>query len=343
MISVIIPVYNLERYLCRCIDSVLCSTYTDFELILIDDGSTDASPKICEDYTERDSRVRLLRQENQGVSAARNRGLEVCQGEWIVFVDGDDSIAPEFLALIDQESRHGPDLMLFECALAEKDLVPRNQKESIRYGKEDMLTLVQSTLTLRQLREQGNVDFLSVWARAIHRAAIEKYNLRFSKDLFCGEDAFFNIEYLLRAESCAYIPRAVYVYNIHRDSSSRRFNPRLPDNHELLLHKVKQALEEHGALPALALPYHTYALNMLTSLLFRCVFSPWNPASFRKKREMCRRFRSNEIFRQAMRHNRQCSTWNQWGFLVLFRLRCYRSLSLICRILHLVWGKKGIC
>ena len=138
MISVIIPVYNLERYLYRCIDSVLRSTYTDFELILVDDGSTDASPQICEDYTERDSRVRLLRQENQGVSAARNRGLDVCQGEWVVFVDGDDSIAPEFLALIDQESRHGPDLMLFECVLTEKSLVPRNQKESIRYGKEDI-------------------------------------------------------------------------------------------------------------------------------------------------------------------------------------------------------------
>ena len=90
MISVIIPVYNVESYLGRCIDSVLRSDYEDFELILVNDGSTDASPRICAEYARRDSRVRVLSQENKGVSAARNRGLESCRGEWVVSVDGDD-------------------------------------------------------------------------------------------------------------------------------------------------------------------------------------------------------------------------------------------------------------
>ena len=128
MISVIIPVYNLERYLYRCIDSVLRSTYTDFELILVDDGSTDASPQICEDYTERDSRVRLLRQENQGVSAARNRGLDVCQGEWVVFVDADDRISPDHLSLV--AGPEDADLLLFDFAEDPEELTvgPRSGK-----------------------------------------------------------------------------------------------------------------------------------------------------------------------------------------------------------------------
>lgn len=343
MISVIVPVYNLEDYLNRCVDSVLHSTYADFELILIDDGSTDASPRICAQYARWDNRVRLLCQENRGVSAARNRGLDICRGEWVVFVDGDDHISPDFLQLIAQESGRGPDLMLFDFMGEATAPASEHPAETVYYGREDMLSLIGNTLALRQLREQGTVNFLSACARAMKKSVIDKYGLRFSEDLFGGEDTLFGVEYLLRAESCAYIPRAVYAYNIHRDSSSRRFSPRLPDNHELLLRKVKQTLEEHAALPALELPYHTYALNLLTSLLFRSVFSPWNPASFREKREMCRRLRNNGILRRAMADNGRCGMWERRLFLFIFRLRCYRSLSLICRILHIVWGRKGVC
>ncbi len=105
MISVVIPVYNVEQYLGGCLDSVLCSVYQDFELILVNDGSTDGSFQICGEYAARDSRIRLISQENTGVSAARNRGIDACQGEWIVFVDADDFISPNFLNLVAWEDR----------------------------------------------------------------------------------------------------------------------------------------------------------------------------------------------------------------------------------------------
>ena len=92
MISVIIPVYNTEKYLGRCIDSILNCTVNDFEVILINDGSTDRSGEICRRYCGKDSRVKLYDQENAGVSAARNKGIEVSRGEWIIFVDSDDTI-----------------------------------------------------------------------------------------------------------------------------------------------------------------------------------------------------------------------------------------------------------
>ena len=87
MISVIVPVYNTEKYLDRCIESILSSTYTDFELLLINDGSTDQSLDICRKYKEQDSRITLISQKNQGVCAARNLGLRVCRGDWIIFID----------------------------------------------------------------------------------------------------------------------------------------------------------------------------------------------------------------------------------------------------------------
>lgn len=92
-ISCIVPVYNVEKYLRRCVDSILAQTFTDFELILVDDGSPDGCPAICDEYAEKDSRVRVIHQENKGVSAARNAGLDMARGEYVCFVDGDDEVS----------------------------------------------------------------------------------------------------------------------------------------------------------------------------------------------------------------------------------------------------------
>ena len=97
-ISVIAPVYNVEKYLPRCIDSILAQTFTDFELLLIDDGSKDHSREICDEYAKKDSRIRVFHKENGGVSSARNLGLDNVKGEWITFVDSDDYLKMEFLS-----------------------------------------------------------------------------------------------------------------------------------------------------------------------------------------------------------------------------------------------------
>ena len=96
-ISVIVPVYNTEKYLHRCVDSILAQTFTDFELLLIDDGSTDSSGAICDEYAQKDSRVRVFHKENGGVSSARNLGLDKAKGKWVTFVDSDDWIKESFL------------------------------------------------------------------------------------------------------------------------------------------------------------------------------------------------------------------------------------------------------
>lgn len=100
MISVIVPVYNVEPYLRECIDSILAQTYTDFELILVDDGSPDKCGEICDEYAAKDSRIRVIHQENGGLSAARNAGLDIAQGEYVTFVDSDDVVHPNYLSCL---------------------------------------------------------------------------------------------------------------------------------------------------------------------------------------------------------------------------------------------------
>ena len=109
MLSVIIPVYNVEKYLSRCVDSVLNQTYKNFELILVDDGSLDNSPVICDEYENKDSRIKVIHKENGGLSSARNAGLEICKGDYIFFIDSDDwltdeNVLEEFISKAEKEN-----------------------------------------------------------------------------------------------------------------------------------------------------------------------------------------------------------------------------------------------
>lgn len=97
LISIIVPVYNVEQYLKRCIDSLLAQTYSNFELLLINDGSTDNSPFICQEYVQQDSRIRLIHQENAGPSAARNKGIATAKGDYLTFIDSDDFVEADYL------------------------------------------------------------------------------------------------------------------------------------------------------------------------------------------------------------------------------------------------------
>lgn len=111
-LSIIVPIYNVEKYLCRCVDSILAQTFTDFELILVDDGSPDGCPAICDGYALKDPRIRVIHKANGGLSDARNAGIDVAQGEYLAFVDSDDWIEPDmYQSMIDMLELHDADMV----------------------------------------------------------------------------------------------------------------------------------------------------------------------------------------------------------------------------------------
>ena len=142
-VSVIVPVYNGERYLEKCIASILGQTHADLELILIDDGSRDNSGKICDSWSEKDARIQVIHQENQGVSAARNAGLEIATGDYIGFVDADDEIAPETYEAILQQ--------IGDCNIAMWDAITvwgdgRSELDTISLLEKDCVASIESSL-----------------------------------------------------------------------------------------------------------------------------------------------------------------------------------------------------
>ena len=108
MVSIIVPIYNVEQYISKCIESILAQTYRDFELILVDDGSPDMCGTICDEYARTDSRVYVIHQENKGLSAARNAGISLAKGEYISFIDGDDYVEKDFFERIIRNRRLNP-------------------------------------------------------------------------------------------------------------------------------------------------------------------------------------------------------------------------------------------
>lgn len=335
MISVMIPVCNAEPYLRRCLDSVLNSACRDFELILVNDGSSDQSPAICREYAARDSRVRLISQENRGVSAARNRGLEECRGEWVVFVDADDTISPDFLSMIAQEENRSQDLLLFDFAYTEEALVPaRTVPEPLCFGPEDVPELLRSLLLRRQLTVGGNLNFVSPWAKAYRKELIDRFSIRFSPRLFFAEDKLFNAEFLTRTARCAYRPVPVYRYFVHPGSASQRFSLALPYNLAGLLEQLCCVLKSGHVWEPLERDFYSYALETLSYSLVWTVFSPENPQTRHERMEVCRALRENPVYLQAMKYNRSCGHWVRQTLVLLFRLRRYAAAGLLARLWH---------
>lgn len=205
-ISVIVPVYNVEQYLHRCIDSILVQTFTDFELLLIDDGSTDKSEKICNEYAQKSNNVSVFHKENGGVSSARNLGIKKSCGEWICFVDSDDFIEPDYLFSFWQEKEKHKDVYLFVSGY--NYITPfyrkRRSFDEIIYDKENIYEAIIS------LRNKGALGV--PWNKMYNTNIIKNAHLLFDEALNSYEDELFVLEYMRKIEKMVIFPAVTYNY-----------------------------------------------------------------------------------------------------------------------------------
>lgn len=206
-ISVIVPVYNSEKYLHRCIDSILAQTYTDFELLLIDDGSTDSSGAICDEYAQKDKRVRVFHKENGGVSPARNMGLENAIGEWVTFVDSDDYTDSQWLKnYIDLICINQVDLV---CQGFKTDKPLFKGLKTNSYGINFKGNVVDCIETLFRNNILG-----FCWNKLFLNQIIETHNIRYNEKISLREDEIFVMQYLLYTKSCICTNKIGYFYSV---------------------------------------------------------------------------------------------------------------------------------
>lgn len=261
-ISIIVPVYNVEKYLHRCIDSILAQTYTDWELLLIDDGSKDASGRICDEYAARDERIRVIHKENTGVSDTRNKGLDVARGKYLFFLDADDFwLQTDCMSLFVQKAEeYDLDIVRGEYSAMHEDGTFFWSREILPKRKEYAGKVL------------NNVDFFKygicgesfLWISMFKRSCIGAF--RFEKGRIFLEDMLFYSTLLLQDLKCMYLPDIrFYAYRKNEGSASNSVNvKKLADSfsmcyrfHELALQAQNLDLREKFVYNSIMMYYWT--------------------------------------------------------------------------------------
>lgn len=222
LISIIVPVYNAERWIESCIESLIGQTYQDLEILLIDDGSTDRSYQMCMKAARQDERIHVIRKKNGGVSSARNMGLLCAKGKYAVFVDADDFLATDILEMVMNKvdiDKNG--LYVWNFAKVKgQDILPEPEIFIDDITREEMLCSVISGY--KNEFDLGNC-IRAVWGKLFEMELIRDYGIRFPEGVYIGEDAVFLLEYLKYTEDIIVINRYGYYYRIWDGSAVQRY------------------------------------------------------------------------------------------------------------------------
>ena len=207
MVSIIVPVYNAEQYLRRCVDSILNQEYTDFEVFLVNDGSTDSSGDICEEYGNKDTRVIVIQKENTGVSDSRNLALDRARGKYLQFLDSDDWITPDATRLfVRAAEEYGCDMVIsdFYRVVGER-LSPKGDIE-----EEGVLT--REEFAAHMMENPADFYYGVLWNKLYRRDIVEEHKLRMDTDISWCEDFMFNLEYIRYAKVFYALHAPIYYY-----------------------------------------------------------------------------------------------------------------------------------
>lgn len=221
LVSIIVPVYNAEKYIHRCIDSLLAQTYTNIEVILVDDGSPDNCGKICDEYAAKDKRVKVTHQQNAGVSAARNTGIAHSKGDWITFVDADDKVTDDYIETLMSKDR---DWIIGGYRDTNNNCCHINEDSYI--GKERLIQFFQEHL--------HNLYTNNIGGKLYRSSIICKNGIKFNTNVRFSEDFLFNLEFLSHCNSVALSKVANYIITP---------NPCVEEKYKLTLQELSYILE----------------------------------------------------------------------------------------------------
>lgn len=244
LISVIIPVYNVDQYLDECLLSVVNQKYRNLEIILIDDGSTDSSGLKCDEWKAKDSRIIVLHKKNEGLGYARNTGLNLCNGEYVIFVDSDDYIDCSMVNILYEmviESKSDTVFCglnrVYEDGMIEK--IPAVYNCSTFDGEEVVNKVLLEMIGSEPTAKEDCLLFVSVWHAIYSMQIIRNKMVKFpSERKFMSEDIAFHIDYLKETNRVAYIENCLYYYRLNNNSLSKSYDPNRFERQKMLYYQM---------------------------------------------------------------------------------------------------------
>lgn len=252
-VSIIVPVYHVAQYLEQCVSSLLNQTYTNIEIILVDDGGDDKCPDMCRGYAQKDARVVYVRKENEGQSYARKSGLEIATGDLIMYVDGDDWIEPQSVQLaVDAIVEYQADIIIFGYKRVYKDKIFESSvfEDSQQFAGEDVLTLhrmmvgpINSELSCVEKADR----ITTMWGKLYRREMACSGVWVSEREVGSSEDAIYNLGAFADAKKCVYLNESLYNYRkTNIESTTRKYRTRMVAQWQYLYQHFERYIQENG-------------------------------------------------------------------------------------------------
>lgn len=323
-VSIIIPVYNTKKqYLEECVESLQNQTYREIEMIIVDDGSCEEVAKLCDELLLRDNRIFVYHQENAGVSAARNLGLQKTSGEWVFFMDSDDWLEEEAISQLVQASQ-GMDIVLGRFFLDEIPFAKGCLEERVLSEKK------------RELIDSIFLDYHNVYswmesacAKLYRRSFLIESQLGFPLGIAIGEDAIFNLEAYQKAGNIKYLPIPIYHYRTNVTSAMHTFDEHVLAKYNRLLEKMKEKLIELGC-KDFEMQYHFFVVRQLHRLCIQYIFTPDTSFGQKERIEVMENLVKKEPYQTAIKKIKITMLSPRRMLLVLgLRLHCYSLIKFL--------------
>ncbi len=329
LISIIVPIYNVEKYLNKCIESIVNQTYENIEIILIDDGSNDNSGIICDEYAKKDNRIIVVHKENGGVSSARNKGLKIAKGEWISFVDADDWIEQTFCqTLLNKVTQEQADI-----ALCGYNRITDNRIEKINANNQEVF-LDSNEYLVKSLNPQTGFGFC-------HMKLIKKEVLKsisFNERIEVGEDALFNIQLSTYIKKAVFLKQPLYNYRINNQSVVKRYDENYANKYLKSMKIIEEYIwqeynEENEENIEIKQNYYNFVAYHIMLIIVNYCYHPDNKMCNAQRKNMLKEVINNDLFIIGLKK----SNYNNISLtrkITLYTLKhkLYWLTAIICKI-----------
>ena len=316
LISVIVPIFNSEKYLSKCISSILNQTYTNFELILIDDGSIDNSALICQKYQNKDTRIKYHYIHNSGSSNARNIGIEFSKGKYVAFIDSDDFIPDNYIMELYKEIN-----------VSKSDLAICGIENIGKLNSIQMIEKCHLNFGNLNIKIWNKLNYLYLLYgpcnKLYKKEIIDEYKVRFDKNIFYGEDLIFNFDYLYYVDNISCIDSTRYYYfHDNIDSLSKRFRIDRFENEILLYEKIKEFCIQKKIKSK---DFDNYLCHRLLDTGYNCVFDIIRNNSIKKQYLQMKELLNNCKLTTAF----QCREITDYSKFIIFFMKHRLTIFLI--------------
>ncbi|MCQ6275296.1 glycosyltransferase [Bacillus sp. V3B] len=324
LISVIVPIYNVERWLTSCIENILNQPFNNIELILVNDGSTDNCRAICEQYAQKDKKIKVVHKENGGLSSARNAGIEMATGKYIVFIDPDDQITEDyFISLFAMAEENNCDAIVsgYKTVPNNNNIIPGYQLNKVMEGK---------AFVLSSSNIHSNNDLCFVWRYIYKLSIIKENNIRFNEKVFIGEDVIFNLEFLLESKRVYAISKTLYFYTVNNPDSLMRvpYKPKL-ESSLILQYKIRKQLSKKFDL----LRYSHYSkdlANYYINNIYRMIINNLKNSQSKNINDELRRLVNYEMFSDSLKEigfSYKCNSIKEYIYYLALKFKVYPLLT----------------